>query len=243
MILENVHYKYRKSNSYILKNLNVDFTQNTINVIVGLNGAGKTTLFDIIAGLHKVVPGIKNRYKVEDIAYQMQGVPLLSSLKGCDIARLFMNTDKKTNMKKKLSAESILNADATVEEIKLGSSLWDKEYGKMSPGERRWLIISCFCKLERKLYIFDEPTSGVDPISRGKIIKNIKKLGTDPQKKIILSTHLLHDLEQIDGNIYLLHKGKVLFNGFYSEFLSVSHTQNPNDAFEYFINHYNNTYT
>lgn len=107
-------------------------------------------------------------------------------------------------------AISLLNDNSIENEIKMARRIWDMNFGEMSPGERRRLIIFSYCKINRSVYIFDEPTSGVDSNSKVSVLNQIKNL---TGKIVILSTHTLHDLEQIEGNIILLHEGEITFEG------------------------------
>lgn len=108
--------------------------------------------------------------------------------------------------------------------------LWSMKIGKMSVGERKWLFIALLSSIERKLYIFDEPTSGVDPSSRLKIMNKFKKL-IENQRICIISTHQLQDLSYIDSHLILLHKGKVLYEGDFQDWLKLFNTINPDEAF------------
>jgi len=230
--IKHLSYSYPKTRTTVLEDISLDLDTDKINVILGLNGAGKTTLFDLISGViprPKEIQGIKT---TDSILYQVQGVPLLSSLKGKDIARLILKSDYKYQGKT-LTYKSLVNNDSNENEIKKAKRVWNMMFGKMSPGERRWLMISSYCRIDRSIYIFDEPTSGVDPNSKVSILNQIKSLSS---KIVILSTHILHDLKQLGGNIFVLHEGKIVFKGDYEEFLNIGDSENPDISFQCFTN-------
>ena len=106
--------------------------------------------------------------------------------------------------------------------------------GKMSFGERKWLFITLLSIIDRKVYIFDEPTSGVDPSSRRKIFRKIKRL-IDDGKVCIISTHQLQDLMHIDCHLIMLHCGRIVFEGDYKEWLKSYNTTDPDEVFELMI--------
>lgn len=113
--------------------------------------------------------------------------------------------------------------------------LWNTEYGNISVGERRWLLITSLCEIKRKLYIFDEPTSGVDPDSRIHIFRRLELLSTQEDTYVLLSSHNLHELQYIQYKLYLLHQGKIAFQGSYQEFLDQAGTDHPDLAFREYV--------
>ncbi|GGK07412.1 ABC transporter ATP-binding protein [Lentibacillus kapialis] len=230
--IKNLHHTYSKASEAALKDVSITLESGNINVILGLNGAGKTTLFDLIAGVIPRPSEITGIKKSDNILYQVQGMGLLPTLKGRDVARLILKSDFQFKGQS-LTYETLLNPDSDENEIKKSQRVWDMELGKMSPGERRWLMISSFCKIDRKVYIFDEPTSGVDPNSKISILNQIKNLS---HRIVVLSTHNLHDLEQINGNIFLLHEGEIIFRGNYDEFLTKGGNKDPNVCFKNLTN-------
>mgnify|MGYP001770220487 CR=1 FL=1 len=223
------HY-YKGRSSPVLNQLCIEFDPNKLNVIVGLNGSGKTTLLDIISG---VIPSAQfhSPFAEEDVVYQMQGVPLPSIMKGKDIVRLILKCDTPFSFSKSLKT---FIGSLTPREKELLNRLWDVRIGDMSVGERRWLIIKSVCQLERKLYIFDEPTAGIDPDTRNYVLSSINRL-VKKGKLVIMSTHILHELEFIDCKIHFLHKGRILYEGDYVSFLRKHNTENPDIAFQMFI--------
>lgn len=85
--------------------------------------------------------------------------------------------------------------------------------------------------MKRNLYIFDEPTSGVDPEARVQILKRIEALCLHTNAVVLLSTHTLHEFEKIHCKIHLLHQGKLKFEGSYMKFLESTQHHDPDQAF------------
>ncbi|WP_433745918.1 ATP-binding cassette domain-containing protein [Falsibacillus pallidus] len=229
MNIKNLSFSYQ--NRSVLKNVNIEFKKNKTNVLLGLNGAGKTTLFDLMTGVIPMSENscFKNFPSYDEVLYQLQGIPFLTTLKGKDLVKVFLNSDyKNRNSKKPLKAQFDLTDGR---EKGLLDRLWELEFGKMSVGERRWLIITTICHLDRKLYIFDEPTAGIDPDAKIKILKRIEDLSNKKDSFVILSSHQLHELKYIDCHLFFLHQGEIIFNGSYNEFISFTNTENPDQAF------------
>ncbi|WP_053367683.1 AAA family ATPase [Bacillus sp. FJAT-27245] len=227
MKIRNLSFGY--GDKTVLDNISLDFSPDKVNVILGQNGAGKTTLFDLISGALDSKGGIIDAPREEEVVYQLQSVPFLYILKGKDIVKLFFQTDFRSK-----DAKSAFKTLDQREEFLL-KKLWETPYGKMSLGERRWLIVSLICQMDRKVYIFDEPTSGVDPDSRIKILKRIEDLAKKDGRLVLMSTHILHELEYVDSWLYLLNGGTISFQGSYTGFLEETGTTNPDVAFNILI--------
>ncbi|WP_232695393.1 ATP-binding cassette domain-containing protein [Brevibacillus daliensis] len=237
--IENLSFTYPKADRPALQNMSIRFETGLVNVLIGLNGAGKTTLFDIISGLYKPQHGhITNLPHIQDMLYQIQGTFLSALVKGKEYIRLIYNISGKKfiNDENYIIEQMNLKSDREKELLK---DLWNKKIGQMSVGERRWLYVITLTQLKRSLYIFDEPTSGVDPSSRIKIYKRIEELSQMEGNVIILSTHHLHDLKFITCKINVLHKGSILFEGDYQSFISLYGSENPDIAFDNCINNLN----
>jgi ABC-2 type transport system ATP-binding protein len=229
--IRNLSFAYPNQQK-LLKNLSMTFIPGRVNVILGLNGAGKTTLFDLISGVLPKAEGLIHLPLENEILYQLQGIPFLTNLKGKDLVNLILKADFKNKIKVIMPDHITLTDER---EKQLFAKLWNTRYGDMSLGERRWLMVSLMCELNRQLYLFDEPTSGVDPHSRLNILKRMERLSKRDGTIVILSTHNLHELEYIDCQLFLLHEGSLLFDGSYRQFVSAGEGNNPDAAFNYYV--------
>jgi len=228
MKLERVTYQYEKDERKILDDITLNFSKEKINVVLGVNGAGKSTLFDLITGVTKPKEGFIENYPQHETCYQLQGFGFPPIFKGKDIVRLILNTDVNGKYQ---SYEDLLSSSLDSRDKEKLERLWTLSIGKMSTGERRWLAISTMCLLERKLYIFDEPTAGLDPEARKVVLSKINSL-VNGDNAIIISTHILHDLEEMDCKIFFLEGGRLKFEGDYKSLLKEYNTDSPNIAFE-----------
>jgi ABC-2 type transport system ATP-binding protein len=185
----------------------------TINILLGQNGEGKTTLFDVVSGLIRTDAQIEGRVSEKDILYQIQGVPILSTLTGKDLAELILCSSGQYrfgDMSPHLFEKRMENDKESFNKVQY---LWRMQYGKMSPGERRWFTILLYCLLDKSLYIFDEPTAGVDPYSASQIMDQINLLQEKNGKTILIATHRIDDLRQLSHfQIHALSHGKIVLN-------------------------------
>ncbi|MDR0267852.1 ATP-binding cassette domain-containing protein [Paenibacillus sp.] len=226
--IKNLNFSYKGSNRANINNLTVDFKPGTINVLIGKNGSGKTTLFDLITNIIKRPGEITGVPEEKEIIYQLQGLFFPSILKGKDIFRFFLYTDFKNEIK--LGKTPYIDQYMSPSEIDLMERVWNTEFGQLSIGERRYLSILAITLMKRKLYIFDEPTSGVDPESRIQVLKRIEEI-TKTDSIVLLSTHTLHEFENINCKLHLLHKGNIRFMGTYEEFIKDNESRNPDISF------------
>lgn len=232
MKLENISFKYKKQRELLLDHVSLDLQKGKLNILIGTNGAGKTTLLDIISGLHHLET-FETPFKKSEIVYQIQGLYMPPVLKGKDLLRLILKSDSPTKRFNQLESEFLDHL--TQRERKMMKKLYDLKFGDMSVGERRWMIIRAVTELNRKLYIFDEPTAGVDPASRPLIIEALERLATREGAYVLMSTHILHELAHVNCQINFLHEGKISFKGDYESFLKENNAENPDTAFQNFL--------
>ncbi len=178
--IKNLNFSYNKKT--ILNNITFSIKPNMVNVLIGLNGAGKTTLFDCMTGVLKAKKGFMNVPSSKEILYLTQSLFFSSNLKGKDFLKLIMRLDNqkiKKNYNEYITEYKILNENKFL-------GLSQKKFKEMSIGEKRWFILNVVLMIERKLYILDEPTTSVDPLSRLKIMEKIDELS---KKIIVLYQH------------------------------------------------------
>ncbi len=177
--------------------------------IVGLfgpNGSGKTTLIKILAGMihdeNGTVSicgnpvGIKSKAVV---SYSPDIMPYRNDRKIADIlesyALMFEDFDRK-------------EAEEVLEELEIHS---DDLVGKLSKGNSEKLQIIIAMSRKAKLYILDEPFSGIDPVARENIVKTILRMMPE-DSSLLLSTHLIGDIEQILDEAIFLKDGKIVLH-------------------------------
>lgn len=221
MKIKNLDFQYEKNGRKIFDQLNWELDPENVHFILGGNGVGKTTFYEIITGLLDYDGVIENPIDPKDILLQLQGVPMLATMKGKDLADLLVGSD---NGFGEITVERIQTHLPLNSHEKL-AYLWDSTYGNMSVGERRWLSIYLFSLLDRELYIFDEPTAGLDVQSAKEILKIIENLSIENGKKVLLTTHQLTEMDYFDNyTVTFLHKGKNYFTGSKKEFELIKDT-------------------
>ena len=191
-------------NKKILNNINLEIPKGRIIGLLGKNGAGKTTLIKIINDLLTIDSGevtFKDKpigtYSKEHISYLPERTYLDKSMKINQIIKYFSEFYKDFNEKKayKLLKDLNLNPDSTIR--------------KMSKGMQEKLQLALVMSRDADLYILDEPLGGVDPATRDYILDTILS-NFKEGASLIISTHLISDIERILDDVIFIDKGKIV---------------------------------
>ena len=185
-----------------------------ITGLLGPNGAGKSTFMKLITGQLKPSkggitvlgepiwqnPGLYNRIGFcpeQDAFYErMTGREWVTAL-----VRLNGVSD----------TEAAAMAARAIEDVELTEAA-DKKIGAYSKGMRQRIKMAQALAHNPELLILDEPLSGMDPIARRKAIRMIKDWGR-AGKGVIVSSHILHEIESMTANILLINQGRILAEG------------------------------
>ena len=214
----NLTKSYGRTN--VLNDISFHINKGEVFGIVGPNGAGKSTLISIISTIIKplsgdvVIEGIsisKNPQRIREmIAYVPQEIALYLNLTVKDNLKFW----SAINRKKGVSGKSYdINRIAQV--VGLEERMKTK-VAHLSGGMKRRLNIAVALLNDPQIIIMDEPTVGVDIISRREIMKFIKEL-SDQGKTIIYTSHSSEEIEVLCDRLILLNNGKLLFEGTLTE--------------------------
>ncbi len=193
---------------FLLDNLNLTLPSGCIMGLVGENGAGKSTTIKLILDMvHKdsgsiTILGKDNQDHIElikeDIGVVMDeaGIPecLTVSQVGKVMKHTFRNWDENeyARLVKKLALPD------------------KKQFKDFSRGMKMKLGIAIAMSHNSKLLILDEATSGLDPVVRDEVVEMFSEFTRDETHSILISSHIVSDLEKLCDYIAFLHKGKLL---------------------------------
>lgn len=172
--------------------------------LLGPNGAGKTTLLRCILGLYPVSSGKVEIDKDITIGYLPQKFGLFRELKVVDMMDYFAVAKKVPKKRKK---DEIMQA---LELVNLSDRAGDK-VGRLSGGMQRRLGIAQTILGDPDVLLFDEPTTGLDPEERARFKDFIRQLDKK-RKSIIISTHIVEEVESICDRVLIMKEGKLLEN-------------------------------
>ena len=190
----------------ILSEINMEIYAGEIVGLLGPNGCGKTTLMKIITGLindytgEVLVNGHKpDLYTRKIISFLPEKTYLSDWMKAKDAVEIF--DDFYEDFDKSKAYEMIARFGLTL----------NHKLKSMSKGMQEKLQLILVMSRNAKLYMLDEPMSGVDPAARSVILDIILK-NYSPESSILLSTHLIYDVEKIFDKVIMIGNGQILFN-------------------------------
>ena len=200
--VENLSKSYGKKK--VLKNISFTINEGRIVGLLGKNGTGKSTLIKLINDLLTVDSGeiLVNGKKIgveskKDISYLPERTYLDKSMKVREVVHFFEEFYDNFDSKK---AHKLLKDLGLDEEQKLS---------KMSKGMQEKVQLVLVMSRKAKLYILDEPLGGVDPATRDYILDTILT-NFNENASIIISTHLISDIERILDDVIFIDNGKII---------------------------------
>ncbi len=207
--LDNISKKY--GNLWAVKNVSFTLPKGKIIGLLGQNGAGKTTLLNMITGYIGPSEGsisigdidlFKNpREAKSKIGYLPEHPPLYEDM----TVRSFLTFCSRIKQVEKKSIPSHIEEIAHTTGI---TDVMDRLIGHLSKGYRQRVGIAQALCGAPEILIFDEPTVGLDPKQLAQIRQLIKTLGE--KHTIVFSSHILHEIQALCEEIYILHKGALV---------------------------------
>lgn len=208
LVIENVGKAYSKNN-IVLDNVNLNYSKGVLGLL-GPNGSGKSTLMRIIATITKASSGTV-RWKGEDIIKKPNAIrsrlgylpqnfgvyPNLNAYEFLEYIAALKGISKK-HIKPRVKE--------LVEAVNLTDSAY-RSLGNYSGGMKQRVGIAMSLLNDPEILIVDEPTVGLDPAERVHFRNILSDLASN--KIIILSTHIISDVEAIATNIAFLQKGRL----------------------------------
>ena len=186
-----------------LKNVNLTIEPGQIVGLLGPNGSGKTTLIKLINGLLQPssgtirVNGIKPGMETKAIVSYLSDKNYLSDwMRVEDIVHMFNDFYADFNMQKALDMLKDLDID------------YKQKFKTLSKATKEKVQLILVMAREAKLYVLDEPIAGVDPAARDYILRTILK-NYNPEATVIISTHLIQDVEQIFDSVIFINNGEI----------------------------------
>jgi len=183
--------------------------------LVGPNGAGKSTLIQIITGQLKPSSGQltvfgqkpwNNPFLLRRIGYCPEGEAVPKELRPMDwLEGLGLLSGLP-------AAEVKGRAEAILDKVKLPREHWGKRMGQYSKGMKQRVKLSQGLLHQPELLVLDEPMNGLDPMGRQEAAQILKELAAEGVS-ILISSHILAELEALCKNILVLNWGRILASG------------------------------
>jgi len=192
---EQIHKSY--GTQVVLDGVDLTLEKGTITGLLGRNGAGKSTLLKIISGINQPDRG-KLDIEDLDIAYMSERNPLYPHMYVMEYLGWIADI---RSVHDKTSRLAWVVAQAGLEEVRT------KKISQLSKGYRQRVGLAATIISDPDVIILDEPINGLDPVQIKEYRSLIKSLSTD--KIVILSSHLLQEIEAICDEVLLIKDGQI----------------------------------
>jgi branched-chain amino acid transport system ATP-binding protein len=231
LVVENLSKHF--DGNLVLENVSLRLEEKELISLIGPNGSGKSTMFNILSGFLKPDEGIisfkgveinnlsPNRVARLGIARTFQRIRLFHQLSVLDNMLLATRYKKGENLfsalfrKKLITEEEEKNIRRSLDFLNF-VGLWEKKDAlseNLSYGQRKLLELAMAFASEADLVLLDEPTSGVFPETKARIIKIIQKLNDDG-KTIIFIEHDMEIVSRLAKRLIVLDHGKIIADGY-----------------------------
>ena len=208
--------------------INLTLYKGRLTSVIGPNGAGKTTLINLLTGnilpdsgkvffngeeitrlpIHKrVKKGICRSFQIMNIfpklsVYENLQIPILS----------YLNRSMRFYRPAHSHADANERVDQLLQEIGLTNKR-DLLAGTLSHGDQRLLEIGLAMAPEPKLLFLDEPTAGMNPVERVRVLENIRRLSIEKESTFVIVEHDMDIVFALSDRIVVLHRGQILADG------------------------------
>lgn len=221
--LENVSYIYGKgmtTETKALKHINLEIEKGEFVAIIGHTGSGKSTLIQHFNGLERATEGNvyfdgKNIYDSDfnmkelrckvGLVFQYPEHQLFEEtiLKDVCFGPLNQGLSKEQAEKRAIEALRLVG---------IREELYNSSPFELSGGQKRRTAIAGVLAMEPDILILDEPTAGLDPAGRDKILEQIKMLHREKQIGVVLVSHSMEDVAKYAERIIVMNKGEIMYD-------------------------------
>jgi ABC-2 type transport system ATP-binding protein len=217
-VLETFGLGKRYGSFWALRDCSLEIQAGSVTALVGPNGAGKTTLLHLAVGLTDPSAGevsVLDRSPHQDAAEVLPRIGFVAQehplYRGFTVAETF-------RLGQKLNPS--WNADAARARIgALGLPL-RKKIGALSGGQRAQVALTLALAKQPELLLLDEPVASLDPLARREFLQTVMEAVAETGMTVILSSHLIADLERVCDHLVILAGGRTQLAGPIEEILA-----------------------
>jgi ABC-2 type transport system ATP-binding protein len=200
----------RYGSTWALRECSVAIPAGHVAALVGPNGAGKTTLLNLAVGLAAPTTGVVtvlggqaagSPAALDGVAFVAQDTPLYKNLSAGDLLHLTRNLNRRFDQR---YAQSRLG--------ELGIPV-KRKAGQLSGGQQAQLALTLALARRPRLLVLDEPMAMLDPVARHDFMATVMTAMADDGVSVVLSSHVLAELERVADYLVVLSQGRVQVAG------------------------------
>jgi ABC-2 type transport system ATP-binding protein len=210
VVLETDRLGKRYGRTWALRDCSLHLPEGRIAALVGPNGAGKTTLLHLAVGLLRPDAGTVRVFGqapydrtevLADIGFVAQDTPLYKDFTAAELITMGAKLNRRWDAplaRTRLAAVGIPP---------------DKPVGKLSGGQRAQVALALALAKRPRLLLLDEPVASLDPLARREFLQSLMGSVAESGTTVLLSSHLLADLERVCDYLIVLHAARVQLAG------------------------------
>ncbi len=204
--------------TWALQECSISIPAGSLSALVGPNGAGKTTLLNLVMGLSSPSAGDLTVLgdlrpgslpALDGIGFVAQDTPVYRGFSVADMVSLTKNLNRAFDTAYARGRLADLGIDPR------------KRAGQLSGGQRAQLALTLALARHPQLLVLDEPTAALDPLARHDFMATVMAAMADDGVSVVLSSHLLTELERVADHLVLLSGGRVRLDGPVDDLLAV----------------------
>ena len=204
--IETAGLSKRYRSTWGLRDCSIDVPEGRISALVGPNGAGKTTLLRLLVGLRRPTSGqvrvlgrtpAQERDFLASVGFLAQDIPLYRQLSAAEHLRIGARLNREWD------------ADAAEQRLKALRVPSDRPVHTLSGGQRAQVALSLALAKRPRILLLDEPLAALDPLARREFLTSLADVTVEGDVTVVLSSHLVHDLERVCDHLILLTASRV----------------------------------
>ena len=222
--LENVCYTYGSDTTSEIKalnNVNLEINKGEFVAIIGHTGSGKSTLIQHFNGLERPKSGnvFYNNENIYENNYDLRKLR-------CKVGLVFQYPEHQLFEETVLKdvcfgpmnmgmsrEEAEKKAKLVLEQVGINEKCYNKSPFELSGGQKRRVAIAGVLVMNPEIIVLDEPTAGLDPKGRDKILNRIKELHDNTGIGVILVSHSMEDVANYAQRLIVINNGKIKYDG------------------------------
>lgn|SRR5487761_2150284 len=207
----------RFGNRVALEQCTISIPVGAVTALVGPNGAGKTTLLRLLAGLRRPTAGtveVLGRQPGDDqeflssIGFLGQEAPLYHRLSADEHLRVLARVNTRYD---------VGSSRTRLQRLRIPL---DQPAGTLSGGQRAQVALALALAKQPELLLLDEPVAALDPLARHEFLATLAEAVAEGDLTVILSSHLVHDLERVCDHVVLVARARTQLCGAIDDILS-----------------------
>jgi ABC-2 type transport system ATP-binding protein len=212
-VIKVTNLNLKRGKADILKAVSFDIPENKIVAFVGANGAGKTSTIEAILGLAHYQSGEIElngiNAKLASSRKEVMYVPEKIYCKGIKAKELLLNALKLQSESTDM-ALNLEKIDNLCKELMFPVPRLDTNFESLSTGQQKQIMLIRAFLVKAKLYIFDEPTSNLDPVVSLVFYRFVKKM---KDTTFFISSHNLYEIEHFANYLLIIDEGEIKYSG------------------------------